>query len=91
LAHLNALSGLLSVTKVTYFTQTLTRPSQDMNLSRSEFLFNMAAIISLVASIAIWFAGYEQAAIFIGIWVPSILAWMNFAAIKEDRINRGDK
>ncbi len=51
----------------------------------------MAAIISLVASIAIWFAGYEQAAIFIGIWVPSILAWMNFAAIKEDRINRGDK
>lgn len=56
-----------------------------MNLSRSEIFFNLAAIISLMASIAIWFAGYESAAIFIGLWVPSIIGWMNFAAIKENR------
>ncbi|HAY36860.1 MAG: hypothetical protein HOC28_09100 [Bacteroidetes Order II. Incertae sedis bacterium] len=62
-----------------------------MNLSRSEFLFNTAAILSLLASIAIWFAGYREAAIFIGLWVPSILAWMNFAAIKENRKHRGEE
>jgi len=61
-----------------------------MNLTRSELLFNIAAMLSLVASIVIWFAGYERAALFIGLWVPSILAWMNFAAIKENRKNRGE-
>ena len=42
-------------------------------------------MLSLVTSIAIWFAGYETAALFIGLWVPSILGWMNFAALKENR------
>ncbi|MGA0255446.1 MAG: hypothetical protein ACO37D_06830 [Rhodothermales bacterium] len=56
-----------------------------MNLSRSEFLFNAAAILSLGLSIVVWFLGYRQAAIFVGLWVPSILGWMNFAAIKESR------
>ena len=56
-----------------------------MNLSRSEIFFNVAAILSLMASIAIWFAGFKSAAIFIGLWVPSILGWMNFVAIKENR------
>lgn len=62
-----------------------------MNLSRSELLFNVAALLSLVVSIAIWFLGYERAAIFIGLWVPSILAWMNFVAIKENRKLRGEE
>lgn len=65
--------------------------TDQMNLSRSELLFNLAAILSLVASIAIWFLGFELAAIFIGLWVPSILAWMNFAAIKENRKFRGEE
>ena len=56
-----------------------------MNLSRSEIFFNVAAVLSLLASIAIWFAGYKSAAIFIGLWVPSIIGWMNFVAIKENR------
>ena len=61
-----------------------------MNLSRSEFLFNTAAILSLVSSITIWFMGYKDAAIFIGLWVPSIIGWMNFVAIKENRKMRGE-
>lgn len=61
-----------------------------MKLSRSEFLFNLAAMLSLVVSITIWFTGYERAAIFIGLWVPSILGWMNFFAIKENRKRTGD-
>ncbi len=61
-----------------------------MKLSRSEFLFNAAAILSLLVSIAIWFLGYERAALFIGLWVPSIIGWMNFVAIKENRKMRGE-
>ena len=62
-----------------------------MNLSRSEFLFNIAALLSLLSSIIIWFLGYERAAIFIGLWVPSIIGWMNFFAIKENRKKRGEE
>lgn len=62
-----------------------------IKLTRSEFLFNFAAMFSLIASITIWFLGYENAAIFIGLWVPSILNWMNFVAIKENRKEMGGK
>ncbi len=62
-----------------------------IKLTRSEFLFNFAAMFSLIASITIWFLGYENAAIFIGLWVPSILNWMNFVAIKENRKKMGGK
>jgi len=64
-------------------------PQGSMNLSRSEFLFNAAAILSLGLSIVTWFLGFRLAAIFVGLWVPSILGWMNFAAIKESRKLRG--
>ena len=59
-----------------------------MKLSRSEIFFNLAAIISLLASIGIWFLGEQLAAIFIGLWVPSIIGWMNFVAIRENRLLR---
>jgi len=62
-----------------------------MNLSRSEFLFNTAALLSLISSITIWFLGFEMAAIFVGLWVPSIISWMNFFAIKENRKIRGEE
>jgi hypothetical protein len=61
------------------------------NLTRAEFLFNTAAMLSLIASVTIWFLGFERAALFIGLWVPSILGWMNFAAIKENRRIRGEE
>ena len=58
-----------------------------MKLSRlttAERLFNAAAIISLVASILMWAFGYQLEAVFVGLWVPSILAWMNFFTLKEE-------
>ncbi len=61
------------------------------NLTRAELLFNIAAMLSLIASIVIWFLGYEMAAIFIGLWVPSIIGWMNFGAIKQNRRARGEE
>ena len=54
-------------------------------LSKSEVIFNIAALFSLVASITIWFAGERDAAIFVGLWVPSIIGWMNFFKMKQDR------
>ena len=47
-------------------------------------LFLVAAVVSFVLSIALWFGGNQDAGVFVGLWVPSILAaggfWM--AAIR---------
>lgn len=37
-------------------------------------LIGIAALISFVLSVSLWFTGSEQEAIFVGLWVPSILA-----------------
>ena len=34
----------------------------------------LAAFISFVISVSLWFAGHEHQGIFVGTWVPSILA-----------------
>jgi hypothetical protein len=43
-------------------------------------LFLAAAALSFVLSIGLWFAGSRQEGVFVGLWVPSILAagafWM---------------
>jgi hypothetical protein len=41
----------------------------------SDYLILAAALISMFASILIWFMGYREEGLFIGIWVPSILAF----------------
>ena len=38
-------------------------------------LFLSAAGISFVFSIALWFSGSRQEALFVGLWVPSILSF----------------
>ena len=42
--------------------------------SRSQLIFCLAAGLSLVASVSLWFSGYKEQGLFIGLWVPSILA-----------------
>ncbi len=37
-------------------------------------LILLASFISFVLSVSLWFTGHEQHAIFVGLWVPSILA-----------------
>jgi hypothetical protein len=37
-------------------------------------LFLAAAGVSFVLSIALWFAGSREEGLFVGLWVPSILA-----------------
>lgn len=43
-----------------------------LTVSRGLVIF--AAFVSFVLSVSLWFTGNEQEAIFVGLWVPSILA-----------------
>ena len=44
------------------------------NDSRSRSLIGLAAFLSFVLSVSLYFAGSEEQGIFVGLWVPSILA-----------------
>ena len=41
---------------------------------RSRLLLLAAAAVSFALSVSLWFAGHELQGIFVGLWVPSILA-----------------
>jgi hypothetical protein len=42
--------------------------------TRARLLLLTAATISFLLSVSLWFSGRELQGIFVGIWVPSILA-----------------
>lgn len=44
------------------------------NLAKAKILFLVAAGVSFVLSVSLWFLGNKQQGIFVGLWVPSILA-----------------
>lgn len=54
-------------------------------------LFLVAAFASFLLSIALWFTDHREEGIFVGLWVPSILAaggfWM--AAVRHGDRSRG--
>lgn len=49
-------------------------------------LFLVAALLSFLLSIGLWFTGSRQEALFVGLWVPSILALgaFYFAGLERD-------
>ncbi len=47
-------------------------------LTTSDILMLIAAFSSLIFSELLWFKGEKEAAIFIGLWVPSILGFAIF-------------
>ncbi len=38
----------------------------------------LLAFISFIFSVSLWFLGFKQEGIFVGIWVPSIIGLANF-------------
>jgi hypothetical protein len=42
--------------------------------NRARGLLFLGAVISFVASVSLWFSGNELQGIYVGLWVPSILA-----------------
>jgi hypothetical protein len=45
-----------------------------MLVNRARVLLFVAAFASFALSVSLWFSGREQEGIFVGLWVPSILA-----------------
>ena len=45
-----------------------------VSMPRIKLLFLLAAFISFLASVGLWFSGYKEQGQFVGLWVPSILA-----------------
>ena len=41
---------------------------------RARSLVLLAALVSFVLSVVLWFGGHHQEGIFVGLWVPSILS-----------------
>ena len=44
------------------------------HVSIARALILAAALVSLLVSVALWFTGSRESGIFVGLWVPSILA-----------------
>ena len=45
-----------------------------MHVLKARLLLLVAAVVSFALSVSLWFSGKEQDGIFVGLWVPSILA-----------------
>jgi len=52
---------------------------------KSDYAILTAAIISFLLSVFLWFSGQREAGMFVGIWVPSILAFGAFAKAGRSR------
>jgi divalent metal cation (Fe/Co/Zn/Cd) transporter len=44
-------------------------------LNKSDYFILAAALVSMILSIALWFTIDQDAGLFVGIWVPSILGF----------------
>ena len=48
-------------------------------------LFLLAAFASFVLSVSLWFSGDRDEGVFVGLWVPSILAFGAFTLVARRR------
>jgi len=42
---------------------------------RSQYAFMVAAFLSFLLSVYLWFSGQKDEGLFVGMWVPSILSF----------------
>ena len=52
---------------------------------RGVLLIMISAFASFLLSVSLWFAGDRQYGVFVGLWVPSILAAGGFWVVANDR------
>ncbi len=50
------------------------RAPQAFRLAAARGLILLAALISFVLSVSLWFTGYREEGLFVGIWVPTIVS-----------------
>jgi len=53
---------------------------------KSDFLILFAAFISFLLSVYLWFNGQREEGLFVGIWVPSILAFGGYIRIIQRKL-----
>jgi len=46
-------------------------------------LILLAAFVSFVLSVSLWFSGHHDQGIFVGLWVPSILSLAGLTAVRS--------
>lgn len=51
-------------------------------LNKSDYFILASAIVSLILSITLWFTGSKESGLFVGLWVPSLLAFGTYLKIK---------
>lgn len=51
-------------------------------MQKSDFFILGSALLSMLFSIYLWFSGYKDAGLFVGIWVPSLLGFGNYIKLK---------
>ena len=66
-------------------TIALPRSTARSRETTARSMFLVAAAVSFVLSVSLWFAGNELQGIFVGLWVPSILALGALALGSENR------
>ncbi|MDZ7694811.1 MAG: hypothetical protein U5K69_27455 [Balneolaceae bacterium] len=47
-------------------------------LKRSDYFILGSALLSMILSIFLWFNGYKESGLFVGLWVPSLLSFGNY-------------
>jgi hypothetical protein len=55
-------------------------------VTKPRVLIGSAAFVSFLFSISLWFAGYKDQGMFVGLWVPSILALGAFMLASRPRL-----
>ena len=58
--------------------------STQVVFSKPKILFMVAAFLSLVLSVTLWYTGSKDQGIFVGLWVPSILS-LDTLVLTNDR------
>lgn len=69
------------------FHALISRPTKLSALARSETFFSLPAAISRVASITVWVLGAREEALFVVLWVPSTIGWVNLFKLKGLEVN----
>jgi hypothetical protein len=76
--------GLLERARVLSRRHTGLQEARSMFRGRDHFILT-AALVSFLFSVYLWFGGQREAGMFVGIWVPSILAFGAFAKAGRER------
>jgi hypothetical protein len=50
-----------------------------------DFAVFLAALLALATSVYLWFSGHRDEGLFVGLWVPSILAFATYIKVSSER------